>query len=432
MPNCVDQTSDASVVSRRSFSLSDMGYSDSLAEKRCVTAQIVDLEDLFDRQLPDSRIDGQPSPELLSAADSWSAAVWNAALEAGPYPIGDADVRLGLSLATRPVFVCGVHRSGTTLVRDLLNGHPELTVLPSEGSYLTRLRAKIEPLQDADKLSFMGREWLRRLANPVSQPPYWLLGRTTEKGSPYVRFARMLMAWWRVTESALGPNTILQPLVAVALAYSSCLKGPGMGAQVHRWVDKTPTNEFFLDQLWAELPEAKVIQVIREPMAVYASRKRLEEQVFGSFMAPWEVLEVMACSLQTAIENRERRAERAFLIVRYEDLIEYPEEIMGQLALFLEIEPHRSLLRPTVAEHPCFANSSFDRGGEPGIILPAMEDRHHEALTSLEQRFVAAYTGDAAHALGYHARPTSAEERMLLKAAHRLREGLQRFRAWLS
>jgi hypothetical protein len=397
-----------------------------------MTAELVNLEDLFDRQLPDSRIDGQPSPELLSAADSWSAAVWHAALEAGPYPIGDADVRHGLSLARRPVFVCGVHRSGTTLVRDLLDGHPELTVLPSEGSYLTRLRAKIEPLPDPEKLSFMGREWLRRLANPVSQPPYWLLGRTTEQSSPYVQFARMLIAWWCATENALGPNAILQPLVAVALAYSSCLKGPGMGAQVHRWVDKTPTNEFFLDHLWAELPEAKVIQVIRDPMAVYASRKRLEEQVFGSFSAPWKVMEVMARSLQTAAENRERRAERAFHIVRYEDLVEYPEEIVRRLALFLEIEPHPSLLRPTVVGHPCFANSSFCRGEEPGVILPAIEDRHYEALTSLERSLVAAYTGDAARALGYHARPTSARQRMLLKAAHRLWEGVQRFRARLS
>ena len=64
----------------------------------------------------------------LARAREWSEAVWSEAERLGPFPISRKQITCGLDLASRPVFVCGVHRSGTTLVRDLLDGHPALAV----------------------------------------------------------------------------------------------------------------------------------------------------------------------------------------------------------------------------------------------------------------------------------------------------------------
>jgi hypothetical protein len=130
------------------------------------------LEEAFDRELPVERRHATPGDALLAAGRRWSAAVWAAAERAGPAALAPDDVAWGRALAARPVFVVGVHRSGTTLLRDLLDGHPALSVLPAEGTWLTSLHPKIRRLPEAERLGAFGEEWLRRLANPVNQPPY--------------------------------------------------------------------------------------------------------------------------------------------------------------------------------------------------------------------------------------------------------------------
>ena len=196
------------------------------------------------------------------------------------------DVERGLAVARRPVFICGAHRSGTTLVRDLLDGHPALCVLPSEGTFFTSLQAHLERRPPEDRQAFLGGEWLRRLANPINRPPYWLLGRSSCGVSPYVEFARVLGAWWSVVEERLGDRISAWPLVAVSLTYARATRGHATAVEPSRWVEKTPGNERFVRLLMREFPAAKIIHVVREPLAVLASRKRLEILATGSFCGP--------------------------------------------------------------------------------------------------------------------------------------------------
>lgn len=388
-----------------------------------MTAEIRKREEVLARLLPASRLEGRPSTELLAAAEDWSRTVWEEAKKAGPHPLDNTDITWGLSLARRPVFICGVHRSGTTLVRNLLDGHPRLCVLPSEGSFLTSLRAKLDRLPPPARPGFLGCEWLRRLVNPTGQAPFWLLGRTTEESSPYVTFARMLLAWWPLVESHFGPHGTLAPHIAVVLAYNSCFGGPGIGAEVKRWVEKTPTNEFYLNPLWAELPEAKIIHVIRHPYAVFASRKRLEEQSLGTFHSVRRTLEDLARSFQIAAENVCRQNDHNYLLLRYEELTVEPQEVIERLADFLEIEPGPSLFCPTVANRPTRPNSSFSEKEKAEGILPDAVD-YHRSLTPAERELIAAYTGDFAGALGYTMEALKPGHKTLVKMKLRLRKGV--------
>jgi hypothetical protein len=331
---------------------------------------ISELESELARLLPARR---RPQADVLTAARRWSEAVWTAAAAAGPGELSAAESERGLALGARPVFVCGVHRSGTTLVRDLLDAHPSLAVLPSEGSFR----------HDAG-LAEVGREWVRRLANPINQPPYWLLGRSGPEGSPYVDFARLLAAWWGETRE--------RPLVAVALAYASCRGLEG----VERWVEKTPGNERRLDRLCADFPAAKVVQVVRHPMAVLASRKRIEEIATGAFRCRRRVLKELVRSYEVAAAPRE-----GHWVLRYEDLVADVEGTTDRLAAFLGIAPLPELRRPTVAGQPAFSNSSFASAGEAGLVRPAAADFHAEALTAAERRRLAARVGASAAGLGY-------------------------------
>lgn len=394
--------------------MSGLAFSNTTPHQEAI-AGLLALEEALDRCLQERLPDRGPTPDLLMAARHWSEAVWAIAEAVGPISLDVGDIARAVDLAARPVFVCGAHRSGTTLMRDLLDGHPSLTVLPSEGSFLTNTQAQLARLNRRRHVGYVGCEWLCRLANPINRPPYWLLGRTTDEASPYVSFARALMAWWSVVDRRLKPDVSLRPLVAVALAYGFCAADRGVRAR--RWVEKTPGNERFLDRLFAELPGAKVIHVIRQPLAVFASRKRLDERATGSFGNARNVLRHLALSYRTAIQ---RQNDDRFCLVRFEDLIARTPETMEKVARFLDVERLPILLRPTVAGRPASSNSAFAAGDTRGEILRSAPQLAMDLLTQAERQLVASWVGDLSGRLGYELPSVGVWRARILRLASRM------------
>ncbi len=349
---------------------------------------VIEKEDQLNALLPKERLTGLPSHALLAAASVWSHGVWEAALAQGPFVLTGETQKKGFGLAARPVFICGVHRSGTTLVRDLLDGHEAMVVLPSEGTYFTNLEGKLLSLPPGERAGFLCQEWLCRLANPINQPPYWLLGRSTASLSPYVDFAWYFLAWW----AALKKDTNTQwPHMTVVMAYASCTGNLFAGM----WVDKTPCNERFLGRIWREMPNARIIHVVREPTATLASRKSMEPGLNKR-----RVLRELKKSFQVAVDYCLRN-DPQFLLVRYEELCENPNKVVGDIASFLHIGVLPVLTIPTVASMPAYANSSFSHKAAAGRILKQAEHLQSNALPTLEQQLLAAYLGKLSARLGY-------------------------------
>jgi len=372
--------------------------------------EITKLEETLNNLLPRHRLEGPPAKELLAAALAWSQAVWNAGERLGAFLLTKEQLEAAARLSNHPIFICGVHRSGTTLVRDLLDGHPALTVLPSEGSYLTNLEPRLRQMLPKERQVFMGTEWLRRLANPINQPPYWTLGRSSPEESPYELFVRQFLAWWAVENQDLSSNTSFGPLLAVVLAYAS-----GKGEiTADYWVDKTPTNELFLKKLWKEMPEARIIHLIRDPVAVFISRKRMEP-----FLNIRTFLRDLQMSFRVAYEQS-RRNESRYLLLHYEDLCENPDIVTKRLAGFLEIDPIPILLCPTVAGKPSSANSSFKQGSKAGHILTVDEHKHSELLGDQEYELLSAHIGGLARMLGYPMQHVGALRTQFLKLKYLL------------
>lgn len=409
-------------------------------------ATIRALEADVDRLLPEARAAQRPSRALGAAQRAWSAAVWEAATRAGLYPLDPVTVATGLRIAPAPVFVCGTHRSGTTLMQALLDGHPALTVLPSEGSFLTELHDKVAPLPEDTRIAFMAQEWVRRFVDPAGGR--WLLGRTTETTSPYVVFARLLAAWWTVLAAPAGargpahPTTLqeadttparvpqespvqipssMHPLVAVALAYGTHAGGGRLDARLGHWVDKTPTNELHLAPLFSAFPAARVLLMVRDPRHVFASHKRLEERLFGRFANERAALIHLARSHAIAAAPHP-----GVLTVGYEALVGDPEAVVAEVAAYLGIDFTAAMLQPTCAGRPAPANSSFaDQRRRAGVILG--EHRWHP-LTGAELRRLSAYTGATARSLGYSLPPLAPWRRHVIKLGCTARQLARRAR----
>jgi hypothetical protein len=374
-------------------------------------AEIIETEHQLDALLPRQRLETSPPAELLNAASEWSLAVWRTAEQVGPMPLSEEEIRTGLKLSQRPVFVCGVHRSGTTLLRNLLDGHPGLVALPSEGTYYTNLEFKLRNLAEKEKPEFLGTEWLRRLANPINQPPYWLLGRSLDSGSPYVDFTRYFMAWQRVTnEDAQGLY------IAIVLAYASCTGN--LNAKL--WVDKTPTNERFLTRIWQEMPDAKIVHIIRDPVATITSRKKMEPSLNLR-----RALLDLKMSYVVALEQSQL-SDPGYLLIHYEDLCENPQKVITRLASFLNIKVADVLKQPTVAGIPVSANSVFADKEVSGQILKAYQHRQDKMLNETEQELLAAYIGSLANKLNYTIAPVGFIRRLFIRFRYRLLALLER------
>jgi len=384
-----------------------------------MSLSLLDLEHQLDMLLVRPRVTAETSAALLIMATRWSEAVWAAAEAAGPLELGKAEVQRGLEVAHHPVFVCGAHRSGTTLVRDLLDSHPALAVLPSEGTFFTNFERHLERLRPDGWLPFLGREWLRRLANPIHQHPYWLLGRSSQDRSSYVTFARSLMAWWPLARERVGCGASSWPLVAVALAYGHCTGGFSAGSNLLLWAEKTPTNERFLDRLRTEFPDARLIHVVRHPFAVYASHKQAAQEAGERFREARRVVQDLVLSYRVAAEHSRRGPANDYLLIRYEDLLDSTRSTVDGLAAFLRIEPLPILMQPTVAGLPAASNSSFIIGAAPGRIHPAVQRRWADTLTHSDREHLATAVGDAAASLGYDLTPVAPWRARLLRLATR-------------
>lgn len=362
-------------------------------------ASIVHLERQLDRCLSRPRVAGDDARALPAAAARWSAHVWAVASAAGPVELGMDEVARGFDVASRPVFICGAHRSGTTLVRDMLDYHPALAVLPAEGTFFTNLKSRLQRQPRTHWLQSIGCEWLCRLANPIHQHPYWLLGASARDRSPYVDFARALMAWWPLTERRMSHMVSSWPLVSVALAYAHCTNGFGASSQLQRWVEKTPTNERFLKRLRSEFPDCKLIHVVRHPFAVYASHKYEKQQCGRVFRNAHRVIRDLGLSYRVAQEHRDHRSDR-YLLIRYEELLENTQTMVEGLAAFLHIQPLPILMQPTAAGLPVPSNSSFTTEAVPGCLHSA-HDRWTTTLTPSDRERLTAVVGESATSLGY-------------------------------
>jgi sulfotransferase family protein len=380
---------------------------------------VIELEHRFDAELR-VRHTIASWKALIDSGCRWSEAVWSEAESIGSIVVSREEQELGLELARHAIFVCGAHRSGTTLIRDLLDGHPALSILPSEGTFYTNHAAQLRTLTDAEQLRFLACEWVRRLANPINQAPYWLLGRTSTHNSPYVGFARSLMAWWQILCRRFDGSVLSWPMAAIALAYAHCMGTLSSRSALRWWGEKTPTNERFLARLRADYPAAKVILVVRHPAAVLASRRVVEQMSLGTFRQRRRVLEELRTSYEVAAAEQRSAATQQFMLIKYERLVEEPLATVESIAHYLGIEVLPTLLRPTVAGMFSSSNSSFLHRDLSGQIHP--DSASSTAVPTKADLQLAAVVGDAASRVGYELAPDTSWRVRLYRLGSRLHQ----------
>ena len=205
-------------------------------------------------------------------------------------------------------FVVGVGRSGTTLLRLMLDAHPELAI-PPETHFAPGLIERAHEGAGAHALvdEIVGaRSWA-----DFGIQPERLRERVTALGEG-------------------GAATVLRAF------YGLCAEREGKP----RWGDKTPIYVRSMRPIGRELPEARFVHLIRDGRDVVLSRR-------ARGMGAGKPIADTADRWRRRIEEARTQARRLrgrYLELRYEDLVTRPEPQLRRVCELIELDYDAAML----------------------------------------------------------------------------------------
>jgi len=263
---------------------------------------------------------------------------------------------------TRPdyVFVLGLPRTGTTLMRSLLNSSEYVGISMGESRFFGAPRflglAKREDFRDI---------WARE--GDISTEP------GLKKVVDYF-YREEQNNFWGVI-----PEQVERAALVAALSETSEREGYlfelAMKLGAHNKPiggEKTPAHIHYVSTLFEWFPNSKVIHMFRDPRAVYVSEKRKYEtkkklSLSGKIVRSTGLLYELYSSLDIILSwlaiiklhhHYQQRYQDRYIWLRYEDLVAEPRPTLEQVCDFLEIDFIEAMLQQTVV------NSSFVSQGE--------------------------------------------------------------------
>ncbi len=253
------------------------------------------------------------------------------------------------NLRDRPVFVCGHPKSGTSLVRSLLDSHPQLVVYPEETVFFRRYLPRAQGLKLDEKLALADKLLIHIFDWNQTNPPAHQAGFLDRDYSDISLLVVSQAMRQLVADGYRHDGDILS---AAVLAFGMVC-GQINEQSVH-WVEKTPYNEYYVEQILNWWPDALFIHVVRDPRDNFVSYQRKHpEWSARTFAESW------SHSTRSGLDSQKKFGPGKYWVLRYEELIQSPDEVLPALCRFLEISDHPTLKMPTRSGKAWRGNSMF-------------------------------------------------------------------------
>ena len=249
-------------------------------------------------------------------------------------------------------FVVGVARSGTTLLRLMLDAHPELAI-PPETHFIPKLAKALEETPAESDAERRHRAHML-ITDHRRWPDFGLdadeLGERFEAAEPFDAGAAMRAFY-------------------------------GLYAERHgksRWGDKSPSYVRRMRRVHAVLPEARFVHLIRDGRDVALSQLEVHHGAD-------EVTEA-AADWVAGIEKARRASRRldGYLELRYEDLVSAPEPLLRRVCELVELDFDPAMLdyHRDAEERMAETIREFDRGAGGGTAISAEQRAAQHANVS--------------------------------------------------
>jgi Sulfotransferase family len=249
-----------------------------------------------------------------------------------------------------PIFIVGCQRSGTTLVRLMLDSHPGISCGPE-----TRF------LEDLAKVTT--DNW-QRLAHFGFPKEYWL--------------------------------------GAIAGFFDGIQRQYAQSRGKTRWADKTPRYALSLDFIDQLFPDCRVVHVVRDGRDVVVSHRSR----FG-YVPAVKAAEKWPRYIEAARAAGARLGPERYHELRYEELVADPESTMRRLLGFLD-EPwndavlhHEDHPHDVADKYAGFAGSRRQQGKDGGAVYRSRVGAHRRELGVVLRLLVRVRAGAQLRELGY-------------------------------
>lgn len=250
------------------------------------------------------------------------------------------------------VFIVGVGRSGTKFLQSVLNGHPEVNI-STETQFLSsalhngfiKTATKIGDLKDDKNLETL----VDKMFNNQVFGAFWKRKILKDKQSILQKF--------KASDRAF--KTLFRIIIEEDML------------QNHKTIagEKTPSHLYHVDTLLEWFPQAKIIQIIRDPRKVLASEmhKNLKPDhplkkgsAFYNLSLLFYVLINWNNSIKLDKKYKHKYPEN-YTSVRYEDLLKDHENTIRKVCSFLNLEFNTNMLNPPVRGSSFSETSSGDK-----------------------------------------------------------------------
>lgn len=323
----------------------------------------------------------------------------------------DQDPSPFAGLPARPLFIGACPRSGTTLLRLILDNHPEMAV-PHETNFIRPLwwqRIRFGDLRDRANRRRVG-EWV-----------FAERGR----GGGRLRAGKVSReeAIRRVEEA---PPTLGSIVDACLRIYADAHGKP-------RWADKRPAYSGFIAMLFEMFPDAQYINVVRDPRGAVASLMQM------GWYSPDVALHAATAHWEASIERTDHFARGLrpdqFLDVRYEEMVADPQRAFEGICAFAGLRGGEAVTAMIEAERTGrFREGGIhERLGQP--VTTASVERWRERLEPHQAVLVERAAGPLLERFGYlaaddlDAEPRPEDERELARQRRVFRREWRRSRA---
>lgn len=301
-----------------------------------------------------------------------------------------------------PIFIVGASRSGTTMLRLLLNAHPHIGV-PKEFSYFTSVPER----------------WLSHWKSvPASPHEYRAVVRERLFDERFLRKAGVNTG--ALLEKILAPDHLRD----VSVPYRMMLEAYANAEGKSRWGEKTPTNLFYCDVLYGMFPDARFIHLVRDPRAVVRSANLFPRLPSDTVVNATNWLHFMEEGYQMLCKHVPE-AQRC--TVRYEDLTSDPEPVVHEICRFIGEDFHPEMMEFHQTSRSYMPMSIDDLGGDSKVTQPIYADHQkkwRKDLTDAEiwivERLCSVYMPHFGYAATEGSIPWAALPGFLLKRTYTL------------
>ena len=246
---------------------------------------------------------------------------------------------------THAPFPCivGAPRSGTTLLRFMLDAHPDLAIPPETG-FLPRTAWLVPPL-------FLRSRLFRLITHYPRSRPNW--------EDFHMQPADLWESWREIR-----PFSVAE---AVRAFYRLYARQHGKS----RFGDKTPFYARAMPAIRTLLPEVRFIHIIRDGRDVALSLRKMP-------FAPSQEIAALACHWKRTVTmaRTDGRRSGGYFELRYEDLISDPEAKLRVICDFLRLDFDACMLDYWKGV-PHRLTEFVSRYGRDGRILSSHEERLH-------------------------------------------------------